>query len=272
MILFKIIYYNNPYNLVFALNFMQKLQSEKRHIDKLMTGSYDLNKWLEGGYDSDIVTLLYGPPASGKSNFVLLAACHNAKKDKKIIFIDSEGSFSIERIKQISGGILEMVLKNIVILKPTSFQEQKNSFFKMYQELKKSKNIGLIVVDSMTMLYRLELAEARRKGIEAVQKINSDLLKQIQALHEVARKREIPVLVTSQVYSDFLSEEDWNSGKEAGVHVVGGDILKYWSKCIIELKISGGKRKAIIKKHRSLPEKELNFEIVNEGIRKRGWL
>jgi hypothetical protein len=53
------------------------------------------------------------------------------------------------------------------------------------------------------------------------------------------------------------------AGKEAGVNVVGGDILKYWSKCIIELQNKGGKKKAIIRKHRSLPESELNFEIIN---------
>jgi hypothetical protein len=33
-----------------------------------------------------------------------------------------------------------------------------------------------------------------------------------------------------------------------------------------------GKKKAILRKHRNLPERELNFEIVNEGIRKRGWI
>jgi hypothetical protein len=69
-----------------------------------------------------------------------------------------------------------------------------------------------------------------------------------------------------------MSEEQWLSGKQAGVNVVGGDLLKYWSKCIIELQNQEGKKKAIIKKHRSLPEKILNFEIVNEGIKRRGWL
>src|SRR3989344_2213020 len=98
---------------------------EKKIASKIMTGSYDINKWLEGGYENDIITLFYGPSASGKSNFVLLAACHNAKKDKKIVFIDTEGSFSIDRINQITSGLPEFVLKNIVILKPTSFQEQK---------------------------------------------------------------------------------------------------------------------------------------------------
>ena len=254
---------------------MEKIEvdavGEKKIINKVMTGSYDLNKWLDGGYENDIITLLYGPYASGKSNFVILAACHNAKKGKKIIFIDTEGSFSLDRVKQITGGIPEIVLKNIVILKPTNFKEQKEAFLKLHKEIK-SKNIGIIVVDSMTMLYRLELAEARKSGIDEIRRVNNDLAKQMNALYEIARKQEIPVLITSQVYSEFLSEEDWLAGKQAGVNVVGGDLLKYYCKCIIELQNKNGKKKAIIKKHRSMPEKELNFEVVNEGIIKRGWL
>ena len=124
----------------------------------------------------------------------------------------------------------------------------------------------------MVMFYRLELAEARKRGFEEVRRINNELANQMKNLYEIARKGDIPVLITSQVYSDFLNEEDWLKGKEAGVNVVGGDILKYWSKCIIELKNWNGRKKAIIRKHRSLPERELNFEICNEGIRKRGWL
>jgi len=249
------------------------MSDEKKIITKIMTGSYDLNKWLEGGYERDIMTLFYGPSASGKSNFVMLAACHQAKKDKKVIFIDTEGSFSVDRINQMSVGMPELVLKNIVILKPTNFQEQKNAFFKLLKEIKESKNIGLIVVDSMTMLYRLELAEARKKGVEEVRTINSDLAKQMRALYEISRKQDIPVLITGQVYAEFLSQEDWMAGKEPGVNMVGGDLLRYWSKCIIELKNINGKKKAIIRKHRSLPEKELTFEICDEGIvKKKSWL
>jgi len=251
---------------------MEEMKDALKPLNKVMTGSYDLNKWLEGGYETDIITLFYGPAASGKSNFVMLAACHQAKKGKKIIFIDTEGSFSVDRINQMSVGLPEFILKNIVLLKPTNFKEQKNSFLRLLKELRESKNIGLIIVDSITMLYRLELAEARRKGSDAISSINLDLAEQMKALFEIARKKEIPVLITSQVYSEFLSEEDWLAGKEAGVNIVGGDILKYWSKCIIELQNKHGKKKAIIRKHRSMPEKELNFEIINEGIRKKGWL
>jgi DNA repair protein RadB len=248
------------------MNGKEPLKSEK-----IMTGSYDLNKWLDGGYEKGVITLFYGPFASGKSNFVLLAACHNAKKDKKIIFIDTESSFSIDRINQISGDLPEFVLKNILILNPNDFEEQKKIFLNLLREIKKDNNIGMIIVDSITMFYRLELADARKKGLEFVQKINSDLAEQMKILYEIARKKEIPILITSQVYNEFLSEEDWASGKEAMVNLVGGDLLKYWSKCIIELKNKGGKKKAIIKKHRSIPEKELSFEVCNEGIRKKSW-
>jgi len=252
---------------------MEDVELVKKETDdsKIMTGSYDVNKLLEGGYEKGILTLFYGPAASGKSNFVTLAACHLAKFDKKVVFIDTEGGFSLDRVRQISGGIPEFILKNIIIFKPTNFYEQKKVFFKLLKEYK-SKNIGLILVDSMVMFYRLELALARKRGIEEVRRINNELANQMKALYEIARKGNIPVLITTQVYNDFLNEEDWASGKEAGVNMVGGDILKYWSKCIIELQNKNGRRKAIIRKHRSLPEKEFNFEIVNEGIVKRGWL
>ncbi|MFA5174180.1 MAG: DNA repair and recombination protein RadB [Candidatus Pacearchaeota archaeon] len=247
------------------------IKEEDKVIDKILTGSYDLNKWLNGGYEKDIITMFYGPPGSGKTNFVTLAACHQAKIGKKVIFIDTEGGFSVERIKQISLGLPEFILKNIIILKPIDFKEQKEAFLKMLKELK-SENIGLIIVDSINMLYRMELADARKIGIEKIQEINSDLAKQMKALFEIARKKEIPILLTSQVYNEFLKEEEWLAGKEAKANVVGGDSLKYWCKCIIELKNSNGKKKAILRKHRSLPECDLNFEICNEGIRKRGWI
>ena len=52
--------------------------------------------------------------------------------------------------------------------------------------------------------------------------------------------------------------------------MVGGDILRYWSKCLIELQNNNSRRKIILRKHRSLPEKEMEFIIDNKGIRKRG--
>lgn len=229
---------------------------------KISAGSSDVNKWLYGGYETDIVTVIYGSSGTGKTNFCLLTAVSQAKKGNKVIYIDTEGGFSTERVKQLVPENYERVLKNILLLKPTNFEEQRESFKTLLEHLK--DEVSLIVVDGMTILYRLEFAAAREKLAEdekAVQKINGELVGQIKTLAEIARKREIPILVTNQVYN-------WEDEKR----MVGGDILKYWSKCHIELKNEKGRRSAHLTKHRSLPEKELVFQITNDNIKKRGWL
>jgi len=53
---------------------------------KISSGSRDLDEWLKGGYDKDIITTLYGPAGSGKTNLCLIAAAYMAR-DKKVIFI-----------------------------------------------------------------------------------------------------------------------------------------------------------------------------------------
>ncbi len=242
---------------------------------KISAGSYDLNKWLYGGYDKDIITTIYGPGGSGKTNFCMMVAVSQAKKGNKIIYVDTEGGFSVERFKQILGDEekenVEKYLENVLLFNPVSFEEQKKIFSKILEEVRGNSKVELIIVDSIAMLYRLALGEVKGE-IEKVREVNSELARQLRILSEIARKKNIPVIVTNQVYSDFLSREEIESGKEKGVHMVGGDLLKYWSKCIIELENKGGRRRAILQKHRSLKEKDLSFVIFDKGIKKRGWI
>ena len=235
---------------------------------KISSGSYDLNKWLFGGYESDIITTIYGPAGSGKTNFCILASVSQAKKSKKVIYMDTEGGFSIDRFKQVAGKDYEKLSKNLLLLQPTSFSEQKKAFDSLLKELNKDSNIGLIIVDGMTMLYRLEIGDSKSDESK-IHLTNKELAKQLRTLAEIARKKNIPVIVTNQIYYSFQSEDEWKAGKEKTANMVGGDLLKYWSKCIIELKNNGGRRKVILRKHRSLPEKELSFIITSNGIRKK---
>ena len=238
--------------------------------DKISTGSADFNEWMNGGYEKDVVTMIAGCPGSGKTNFAILAACSMAKRGKKVIFVDTEGGFSIERVKQIVGPGYSEILDRIMLLSPVSFSEQKKDFEKISKYAQ--NDIGLIVLDSMAMHYRLELGEASSlKNDEKIYNINREVSRQMKALVEISRKKQIPVLITNQVYNTFVKMEEYKNGFEKETNIVGGDLLQYWSKCIIELKKDGSRRKAILLKHRNLSEREFNFVIRNEGIFKSGW-
>ena len=240
--------------------------------NKISAGSFDLNKWLKGGYENGIITMIAGGAGSGKTNFTILASCSQAKKNNKTLFIDTEGGFSIDRVKQIVGEECEKVLENILLLNPINFEEQKKVFIKLLEQIKK-EHVKLIIVDGIAMLYRLELGDAiKSKDESKIQGINREIAKQMRILSEIARKQDIPIIITNQVYGAFQNEDDWRSGKEKETNIVGGDLMKYWSKCIIELKNNSGKRKAILLKHRSMPEKEMGFVIKDNGIFKRGWI
>ena len=239
---------------------------------KISTGSFDLNDWLCGGYEKDVITMIVGPPGSGKTNFCVLVSCSQAKIGSKIIFVDTEGGFSVERIKQIAGENYKDVLEKILLLAPTSFEEQRNNFLKLLQKIKK-EHVSLIIIDGMATLYRLELGDAiQSKKDLRIKEVNLEVARQMRILSEIARKQNIPVIVTNQVYEGFLSEEDWKKGIKREANIVGGDLLKYWSKCIIELKLDGNRRKAILLKHRSLGQKEMNFEVRDKGIFKKRWI
>jgi len=244
---------------------------------KLITGNRDFDAWLNGGYEREIITCLYGPFASGKTNFCLMALSNILKQGKKGVYIDTEASFSVERLKQILGkDFLEGMLKNLIIIKPTSFQEQVEAFSKLLK-LSAMENIALIIVDSIAMLYRLELGLIReevkeeakeikaseertaREEKERIRKINLMLATQLRLLSEIARKKSIPVIVTNQVYQSPIDNS---------THMVGGDLLKYWSKCLIQLENLGDKKKAILIKHRSLGAREFLFKITERGIEK----
>ena len=225
-------------------------------MENIPTGSKILHKLLDDGYEKDIITTIYGPAGSGKTNLCILCAMNTAREGKKVIYIDTENNFSIERFKQICQSINQnyaKLLNNIVFLRPASFEEQKKTFEKLKDIV--NDKIGLIIFDSVAMLYRLEIGKN-----EDVYDVNKALGMQLAYLKEIASKKHIPILITNQVYSDFEEKDK--------VNMVGGDLLRYASKCLLELQITpSGNRRCIIKKHRSIRENsEITFKIVEGGI------
>jgi DNA repair protein RadB len=231
----------------------------ERQETKIPSGTQVMDFLLDGGYEKDVLTCIYGSPGSGKTNLVMLCMVNSVlASKKKVVYIDTEGNFSVARLQQLCSNVskeeLAQVMQSIIVLKPTNFEEQAKAFEKLRQIVDERK-IGLIVLDSAAMLYRLELGKNRD-----VYAVNREFGVQLSYLAEIARRKNIPVIVTNQVYADL---DDNNNTK-----IVGGDILRYASKCLIELqRLSGGNRLVILKKHRSLPDdRKMMFRITETGI------
>jgi DNA repair protein RadB len=213
-----------------------------------------LNKLLDGGLEMGAITNFYGPPATGKSQIALAAAIAVVNAGKKAIFVDTEGGFSVERLAQMCDGSAKGYTDNIILLEPKNWNEQKESIRKL-QKICSREQIGLVIVDSIVALWRLAITD------ENAAQINRELATQLSILSRVAREQRIPVLITNQVYSDI------ETGK---IEMSGRNIVKWWSKNIIELAHAGrtGCRLATIRKARSLPEdKQVEFQIVADGLK-----
>lgn len=213
-----------------------------------------MNKLLDGGIESGVITNFYGPAGTGKSNIALLAAISAVKAGKKVIFIDTEGSFANERLVQMADGASSTVTDRMVLFEPSDWEGQKEAIQKL-REICDKEDVGLVIVDSIAALWRITVTD------DNATEVNRELATQLSVLANIARNKNIPVLITNQVYSDI------ETGK---VEMSARNIVKWWSKNIVELSHAGrtGCRIATIKKARSQPEdKSVEFEIVQTGLK-----
>lgn len=215
-----------------------------------------LDALLGGGFEKGVITQIFGPPSSGKSNITLTLAVNVAKNDRKVIYIDTEGGISIDRIKQISGPDFSRVANNIIVFEPTNFLEQNDNLKAIEVWLRKNNSdVDLIVLDSAVALYRVDDMKSS--------KLNKELGKQMGILSKIARKYDVAVVLTNQIYN-AIDDEGNND-----IRAVGGTILQYWSKVILQLERGDetSKRVATLIRHRSIPEgKKAIFSITSRGI------
>jgi DNA repair protein RadB len=179
-----------------------------------------------------IVTAIVGPPGTGKTTLCLALA----KSAEKPYLIDTEG-ISLERVKQVG-------VTAIKIARVRDFEKQHELICSL------SLDCDLLIVDSLVMLYRLEVVQDHNKA-------NSLLAKQIAHLHSLAEEKNIPVVITGHTYKT-----------ESGNKIVGGDVIKYWAKSILLVERKGfGLREATVVKHRSVPEgRKCRFRLCGTGI------
>jgi len=194
-------------------------------IPKIPTGCRTMDRALEGGFASGSVSLIYGEAETGKTTLAMQVAVNCARLGNKTLFIDCDGTFSARRLSQIASEDFEETSELIILMKPDSFNEQNQVIERLADYV--TRNFALIVVDTITSLYRLRVAESPAKTFE----LNRELNRQIALLAQFAKTNKVAMLLTSQVHSVF-------DERSTEVAPVATRVLKFWSDTIIAMRPS----------------------------------
>lgn len=219
--------------------------------------SDNINEVLNGGIETGCVTEFFGESGIGKTQ-LCLSLCVSSQKQSnyknKIIYIDTNNSFRVDRIKQISQENnldYKKILKNIDVAKIYNTDHQ-IEMTKQCEALLKSGGYNLLIVDSIITHFRSEFI-GRATMSHRQQKLNLHL----NHLRKLASCYNIAVVITNQVFQNFNDD---------GVKATGGQILEYGSSYRILLKKEKNIRTLNIIDSPALPEDYCEFTINNNGI------
>jgi RecA/RadA recombinase len=151
-----------------------------------------LDKLLRGGFSRGEVTLVYGEAKTGKTTVVIQAATSAARMGFKVIYVDSDHSFTQQRFHQIAKANSKDVSELIMLFLPETFAEQRALVESLENYV--TPALGLVVVDSISSLYRAAFSKA-----ESIFTLNRDLARQVAYLGELSASYKIACIVTSQV-------------------------------------------------------------------------
>jgi len=264
--------------------------------DPISTGCGPIDDLLGGGFERGTVTQIYGPPAAGKTNLVLSAAAEVAADGGTAVIVDTEG-ISIDRFEQVvgaraedagppdvagsvdaggtdpdAGGVdpdagganpdasgadrdagtaLDALAERIVVQEAMDFDEQREA---VRDTEAFAERADLIVVDSATGFYRMR-RDQDQEGGEALRAVAG----QITHLLSLARREDLAVVITNQVYTDPDADR---------IRALGGHTLDHWTGTILRLdRFRGGNRRATLEKHRSKEAGgSAQFRIVDAGL------
>jgi DNA repair protein RadB len=220
--------------------------------DRLATGLPALDELLGGGLDTDSVTEIYGEGGTGKTILCLQLAVRVALEGRWVIYIDTEG-VSVDKLEAIAGPRLPEVLQRLLISSPATLAEQARAVDRATRLARDgNRPVGLIVIDSATMHYRLEL------GGKEEETARRELGLMLAQLVSAALQVPVPVLATNQV---------WRKVGDGTLEPVGGAFLNHAAKTILRFdRLQGEWRRAVLMKHRSRPEGSIEFRISGQGL------
>ena len=249
-----------------GLDFLTALELfEKREkAQRITTGSKNVDKLLGGGIETQAITEFVGEFGTGKSQ-LCMQLCIMAQQPPekgglggKVLFMDTEGTFSPERIHKVAearGFDPKKVLENIIYARCYNSDHQMliaDKGFKVVDE----EGVRLVIVDSLISHFRGEYV-GRESLAERQQKLN----RYIHKLLRLAEIYNVAVVVTNQIQSNpqaFFGDPN---------RPAGGNIVAHASTHRLYIrKGKEGTRVIRVIDSPYLPEEATRFVITAAGV------
>lgn len=241
----------------------------------LSSSSNNINSlFKKHGLESRNLYLIYGKARTGKTQFAH-ALCVEVIKhfrqqslEPHIIYIDSEQTFRPERIidmlnhHEIHPQEYLNFIKVIQISDPKTFLRK----LKDLNSLLTASSINLLIIDSLTKIFRLALAQNPQNFKDTI----SILIQSLKELREIAERCNIPILCTSQVASTFVDEYFFDVIPILSAtlnHFIKNWILFAVQDQIVDHSPLESKRFAHLINSDQIAEKIVQFRITKTGIK-----
>jgi len=234
----------------------------------ISTGATNLDQLLGGGVRSCSITELFGEPRSGKTqvchSLAVTAQLPSSSRSTggKVVYIDTEGTFRPERIRQIAefrGIQAEMVMDNIIYARCYTSEHLASLVESMCSLISTDDQFALVVVDSIVGVFCSDYLDA--VDLLTCQQSVVRVMRQLQWMSE---DFNVAVVVTNQVIPDTCAREFLLEQSQP----VGGHILGHFSTTWVSLRIDRADRRiAMVSDSACRPDGECVLELFSGGVR-----
>lgn len=219
----------------------------------LSTGVDDLDEVMGGGWEDETIGVVYGQSGRGKSQLAF-SSMVTAASEGTVVYIQTEmQSKSIaQRLADLADDV--EVLDNITFYEAYSVADQYNTYEKAVEE---HEDISLLVVDSFTAQFRMTDEYSERSDLSAR---STELGRHLRRLGEIARRFEMPVVMTGQVYP---SPSQYDNGD----NLWGGEKMRHFVSYFVRMSSGQGELvKASLENHPGRSEDEVQINITGDSL------
>lgn len=243
-----------------------EIHMKRGSLISVSSGSAELDKLLEGGFESGSITEIYGEFRTGKTQLchTLCVTCQlpitQGGGEGKALFIDSEGTFRPERLLQVAerfGLNGQEVLDNVAYARAHNSDHQAKLLCEAAAMMHEQR-FAIIIVDSATALYRTDYCG---RGELSARQIH--LGRFLRSLQQLADEYRVAVVITNQV----VAKVDGASMFGPQIQPIGGNIIAHASTTRLALRKGRGEERICkVVCSPCLAENEARFTIAQEGV------